>query len=267
VGPRGATVVDWDGQLITDDVKPRAGTSGTFACFRSRALPAGSYRVAIRVFDDEASAVANVGGRLVTRDFDLPTANNAVDVPLSVNPLDNCDPEPNAAAPPCTGAEAHDVRCSLVSPLSFAWEGGLALWGDSSQLTPQNAYDRVRDFYQDTTRPDMTCTAAVPRCSRDSRVVTASDVTRVVNEPSVVAAFGAGPPVYGYDDRANDGTVLILRRPDGRGVVIGSPCAGCFVANPVTPALLAINPVLRGLEQQMLSTDGCAGFRSPGASF
>jgi hypothetical protein len=39
------------------------------------------------------------------------------------------------------------------------------------------------------------------------------------------------------------------------------------VANPVTPALLAINPVLRGLEQQMLSTDGCAGFRSPGASF
>jgi hypothetical protein len=264
VTPGDTLALPWEGTQTTDDVKPRPGTNATFACLRSRTLPAGSYRVAIRVFDDAASAAANVDGRIVTRDFDLPSAPATVDVPLSVNALDTCDPQPGAAAPACTGAEAHDVPCSLVEQLTFAWEGGLAFSGDASQLTPPASYGRLRKFYQDANKPDMTCMTQVPRCTRDSRVVTTADLTRVLNDPDLLAAYGPATPVYGYDIRANDGQVLILRRLDATSLAIGVACSGCLVARPLTPALNAVVPLLGTLEQQMMSTSACLAFRPAG---
>ena len=107
--------------------------------------------------------------------------------------------------------------------------------------------------------PDLNCATAIPRCARDSRVVTTADVARVLTDPGVVSAYAAGlTPVYGYDFRANDGAVLVLRRPDGTSLAIGGECDGC--ARPLTPALRAVPPVLSLLEQQMFATPACAAF-------
>ena len=228
----------------TDEEKARPGGGASFTCLRSHALPAGAYRVSIRVFDDAASAAGNVGGRIVTRDFSLPASGGVVDVPLAVNAVDTCDATPSASAPACTGLEAHDVPCSLAEPLAFAWEGGLSFYGEASQLTPPATYGRRRTYYMGT-MPDLTCATAIPRCTRDSRVVTTSDIARAINEPTVLAAYATTTPVYGYDYRANDGQILILRRPDGTSLGIGSTCNGCSptaVANPLTPALSVSAP-------------------------
>ena len=87
-------------------------------------------------------------------------------------------------------------------------------------------------------------------------------MARVLTHPDVVAAYARGvPPVYGYDHRANDGSVLVMRRPDGTALVIGGDCNGCTsIARPLTPALRAVPPVFSLLEQQMFATPACAAF-------
>ena len=253
-----SVAVPWDAIQVTDDEKPRPNGAAPFSCVRSHPLPAGRYRVAIRVFDDQPTAAAAIGGRTVTRDFELPSAGNVVDVPLGATALDRCDPAPDAATPICTGTEARDVPCSLAEPLAFAFEGGLGAWFESSELTPPVTFARRRVFTFNP-MPDLTCATAIPRCARDSRVVTTADVARVLTDPGVVSAYAAGlTPVYGYDYRANDGAILVLRRPDGTSLGIGGDCDGC--ARPLTPALKAVPPVFGLLEQQMFATPACSAF-------
>ena len=179
--PAGASVaVPWDGVQITDDEKPRPNGGAPFSCVRLHPLAAGRYRVAIRVFDDQTAAAAAIGGRTVTRDFELPNAGNVVDVPLAATALDRCDPAPDAATPICTGTEARDAPCSLAEPLGFAFEGGLGLWYDSSGLAPPATFARRRVFTFNP-MPDLNCSTAIPRCARDSRVVTTADLARVAH--------------------------------------------------------------------------------------
>ncbi|HEY7375933.1 MAG TPA: hypothetical protein VIF57_27485 [Polyangia bacterium] len=261
VSPGELLAVPWNGIVTSNGEKMRANSLGTFGCVHSTALAAGAYRVAVRVFDDADSGAARIGGRVVTRDFALPATGGALEVPLGATAADVCDPSPGTPAPACTGAEAHDVPCSLGAPLAFAWEGGLSLFYDSSGLTPPSAYQRQRSS-TDPNHPAMTCAAAVPRCTRDSRAVTTSDVARVVNEASVAGAFAAGTPVYGYDERNNDGGVLVLRRADGTAVAIGSSCGNCTgIERPLTPGMIAVVPVLRALDMQMMDTPACVAFR------
>ena len=265
VAPGDEIDVGWDALEVTDDEKPRPNGGAPFWCVRSRVLPAGHYRVAVRVFDDMDAAAGNVGGRVVTRDFSLPGV--AVDVPLAINALDACDAAPAASPPTCTGTEAHDVPCSLGEALTFAWEGGLSFYGDASRLIPPATYERTRTFFMGTPMPDVTCAAPIPRCARDSRVVTTSDITRALNPPDVLAAYGSNTPVYGYDARANDGAVLILRRPDGTSLAIGSMCVGCSpasIARPLTPGLSSAVLWFATLDRQMLNTPTCVVLRAPG---
>jgi hypothetical protein len=258
VPPGGSIAASWNGVHVTNDEKARADGLGSFGCVRSHPLPAGRYRVAIRVFDDQTTAAAAVGGRTVTRDFELPSAGNVVDVPLAATALDRCDPAPDAVTPICTGTEARDAPCSLPESLAFAFEGGLGAWFDSSKLTPPVTFARQRVFTLNP-MPDLNCATAIPRCARDSRVVTTADVARVLTDPGVVSAYAGGlTPVYGYDHRANDGAVLVLRRPDGTSLAIGGECDSC--ARPLTPALRAVPPVFSLLEQQMFATPACAAF-------
>lgn len=85
IAPGQTTAVDWNAVVAT--VEQKSGAQGApFMCVRYTALLAGRYRVAIRVFEDAASAAKNTGGRTVTRDFSLPADTSAVDVPLSVDP-------------------------------------------------------------------------------------------------------------------------------------------------------------------------------------
>ena len=76
VMPGAPLEVRWDAIRTTDDTK--AG----FACVHSRALPAGKYRVSVRVFDDPEAARTSAGGRTVTQDFDLPAPSDTVAVAL-----------------------------------------------------------------------------------------------------------------------------------------------------------------------------------------
>jgi hypothetical protein len=254
----GSVVAPWNGIELTDSEQQLPDGGALVSCARSRLLPAGRYRVAIRVFDDQTAAAAAIGGRTVTRDFELPSAGNVVEVPLGARALDRCDPAPDAAAPICTGAEPRDVPCSLAEPLGFAFEGGLGFSYDSSALAPPATFARRRVFTS-APMPDLNCSTAIPRCARDSRVVTTADLARVLTDPAVVSAYAGGvTPVYGYDHRANDGAVLVLRRPDGTSLAIGGDCDGC--ARPLTPALKAVPPVFSLLEQQMFATPACAAF-------
>jgi hypothetical protein len=128
----------------------------------------------------------------------------------------------------------------------------------SSELAPPVTFARRRVFNSNP-MPDLNCSTAIPRCARDSRVVTTADVARVLADPGVVSAYARGvTPVYGYDHRANDGAVLVLRRPDGTSLAIGGECDGC--ARPLTPALEAVPPVFSLLEQQMFATPACSAF-------
>ena len=76
--------------------------------------------------------------------------------------------------------------------------------------------------------------------------------------------MAAATPVYGYDSRANDGQVLILRRLDATSLAIGTACSNCAVSRPLTPALTAVVPLLGTFEQQMMSTSACLAFRPAG---
>jgi hypothetical protein len=258
--PVGASVaVDWDAVHIKDEQKTNAN-GAPFSCVRSQVLPAGQYRVAVRVFDDLTSAATHLGGRVVTRDFPLPSPADEVDVPLGAVPADECDASPSASAPVCTGAEARDRPCSLSEEITFAWQGGNSptVESDSFELTPPAIYKRSRVFRDDT--PDLACTAPIPRCTRDSRVITTSDiVVRVLAHPEIRAAFARGTtPVYGYDARANDGTILILYRADGASLGIGSECPTC--SRPLTAAMRAVVSVLVDLGRQQTATPACSAF-------
>jgi len=226
---------------------------GTYTCVNSRALPAGRYRIAIRVFDDATSAGSKQGGRLVTQDFQLPTAAGVLEVPVGTVQSDPCGAAPTAATPPCTGAEAHDQACALPFTMAYGADGGRGISLDSVLLMPPAAYTLTRTF-SDSAKPTAQCTAALPICSRDARVVTAADVTRVLTQPTVAAAFGADTPVVGYDSRPTDGRILLLHRPDGESLGIGDSAQG-----KVVPAELAdVKTVLGLLDTQMASVPGCA---------
>jgi len=56
--------------------------------------------------------------------------------------------------------------------------------------------------------------------------------------------------------------VLVLRRPDGTSLAIGSSCDGCTaIQRPLTPGMLAVVPVLQALDTQMMDTPACVAFR------
>ncbi|HEY4187134.1 MAG TPA: hypothetical protein VGP07_18810 [Polyangia bacterium] len=236
----------WDAVAVAEEDR------GSYTCVDSRALPAGRYRVAIRVYADAASAANDQGGRLVTQDFQLPTETGVLEVPVGTVQPDPCADAPTAALPTCTGAEPHDQACALSLSMMYAREGGLSTSTDAEAIAPPAAYTRTRTF-TDPATPTAQCMAALPICSRDARVVTTGELSRVLTQATVVAAFGANTPVVGYDSRANDGSILVLRRPDGKSLGIGQSAQG----NVVPPDFAAVTAVMSRLENQMADDPAC----------
>jgi hypothetical protein len=137
--------------------------------------------------------------------------------------------------------------------MSYALEGGLGAYFDSSALAPPNAFTLTRTYNTGGMVARM-CTAAVPSCSRDAREVTTSDVTRVLASPTVVAAFGTPTPVFGYDSRPSDGSILVLRDPEGKSLGIGADRPDALVPQ----ALQDVQTVFNRLDLQMRATPACA---------
>ena len=158
-----------------------------------------------------------------------------------------------AGTPACTGSEARDSACTLALSLSYGAEGGLVASSSSSAIAPPAAYSFTQTFTR-STMPNQQCMAALPLCARDARVVTTSDLTRVLTDPVVAGAFGANMPVFGYDSRPVDGSIFVLHRPDGQTVGIGSSRTD----TPVPPELLQAQKVLSRLDAQMLGDPACA---------
>jgi hypothetical protein len=239
--------VAWNAIAITEEDR------GTYRCVRSTPLPAGRYRIAIRVYDDATSAVNMVGGREVTQDFSLPTTTGVLEVPLGTAQADPCAGPSTAATPVCTGGEAHDQACRLPLSMSYGAEGGRGLSSDASTIAPPATYTLTRTFVAAAT-PTEQCTVPLPLCSRDAHVVTTGDVTRVLTMPTVVAAFGADTPVFGVDSRPYDGRILVLHRSDGNSLGIGDAAP----ASPVPAPIADVKTVLDRLDAQMSSDPACA---------
>jgi len=240
-------MVSWDAYAVTEEDR------GTYTCVRSSALPAGRYRIAIRVYDDASSALNMVGGREVTQDFQLPAAGGVLEVPVGAVQADPCAAPSTGATPACTGGEPHDQACVLSFSMGYGQEGGLGVSIDAATVAPPASYTRTRMF-SSPAMPDQQCTVALPLCSRDAHVVTTSDLTRVLTDPAVAAAFGANTPVFGQDSRPYDGRILVLHRPDGESLGIGDSTPGSVVP----PRLAAVTTVLGRLEAQMSSAPACA---------
>jgi len=240
--------VMWDAVERVDEDR------GTYTCVRSRLVSPGRHRIAIRVYDDADSARDLRGGRIVTQDFDLPVAGGVLQVPLSVLQPDPCAGPAATTTPACTGAEPRDSACTLPLSMSYGADGGLVYRTRSSSIAPLAAYSVTQKFPGSTTMPDQQCMAALPLCARDARVVTTSDLTRTLTNPVVAGAFGADMPVFGYDSRPVDGTILVLRRADGQTVGIGSSRPGAVVP----PELLEAQKLLSRLDAQMLGDPACA---------
>jgi hypothetical protein len=137
--------------------------------------------------------------------------------------------------------------------MTYGQEGGLVDRTDSSTIAPPAAYGFTRKFANRTTMSDQQCMVPLPLCARDARVVTTSDLTRVLTNAVVAGAFGTDLPLFGYDPRPTDGTILVLHRSDGKTLGIGRSGPGA----EVPPELLEAQTVLSRLDGQMLGDSAC----------
>jgi len=240
---------------------------GSFGCVRRTPLPAALYSVTVPV-SDRADAILAGPRRVVSRSFELPAPGDVVEVALTEAPGDAGAPdagvcEQEGPAPACAAPWDPASPCALDNAYTFGWEGGFSLWRDGSELVPPNRYSRTRTFM--APQPAITCRNFVPRCGADHDTFTTADVVEAFAAPDVVAALAQGKPqVYGYDSRPGDGTILAVRRIDGRGLFIGDPCGSAMPCqHPITPGLTRLKAILLRIEAQQLATPGCEALREP----
>jgi hypothetical protein len=234
-------------------------------CVDPLPLPAGQYSVSVPLFD--SADVARSGGtpaRVAGRTFTLPAPGDLVELivaPPAVSAPPPC--EMPTTVPVCAPPWSSDVACALDSAYTIAWEGGNGLWSESSQLTPPNAYKLTRRYAEP--QPELACTNALPRCGAGYDRFTTADLIAALGAPDVVAAFAQPTPLlYGYDSRANDGSVLVLRRPDGHGLLIGGRCGiGSPCAREVTAGMAHLESLIIKLLDQQRAAPGCEALRSP----
>jgi hypothetical protein len=233
--------------------------TGTTQCSRLGVLPAGKYRVAVRAYETPEDAERGVRGWVVTRDFELPAPGGVVDVPIGARAAEPCEAAATATVPTCTGHEARETACNLPTTISFSNAGGeLASYYETYGAAPPATFSAARTANTPGIVVPAPCATAIPRCSGDARVVTTSDVTRVLSEPSIAAAFATPATVFG--GTAGFNYRLEVQRADGTGISIGSPCVppdGCTRA--LTPAAFDVQMALRTLYWQRVA-DGCVDF-------
>jgi hypothetical protein len=233
----------------------------TFQCVRRTPLPAARYAVSVPLFDATGAPLGTVG-----REFPLPSAA-PVELVFAPSPADaGADGPPactSGAAPVCAAPFSPALTCDLDDEYSFGLDGGLSRQRDQSRITPPGRYTRTRTFAD--AQPPVSCSNDIPRCGATFDRFTTADLVEALSAPDVVAAFAASPPeVHGRDPRPVDGTLLLVQRRDGHGVLIGAPCAGgSFCGLPVTPGLAHLAAVLTRLDRQQLEGAGCEALRDP----
>ncbi len=146
--------------------------------------------------------------------------------------------------------------CELAARYEYGDIGGLRLFTERSFLEPGNRYSRVRSPVVVGT-PLLSCAPALPACGT-SGAITASEIEGAFRHPDVRSALAeAAPPLFGRDTRPVDGTVLEVKRADGRGVLIGQGCASPNGCRAIPAGVAQLGRLLRELDRQQLAAPEC----------
>lgn len=235
--------------------------AGEPACVWKRPLPAGRYRVAVKVYPTAEDAAARRGGREVTADFVLATIDEIVDLALSEQPM--CDANPSQAVTACKGNEPRDTACDLSEEIEIVTEPPRATDRRETLRLGPGSRVIVASERPGSGEPPVSCTSALPRCSRDSRVVTTGDFARALALPDVQAAFAVQPELYGEFAQTYDGSTFLIRRADGTALRLGPDCRNSTPAlcpKPFTPDIRNLWGVVTRMTDQLRADPTCAAF-------
>jgi hypothetical protein len=175
-------------------------------------------------------------------DAALPPANGDADA-SDLGMGSDLAPSPDAGGSPVEVAPA--ASCALPALLTFGWDGGDAIYEDTYALDPSAGMTITRTY--STVGPAVmhTCTPALPPCGAPG-VVSVSTVDQDLAAADVQDAFSLNtPPVYGVDERSEDGqvwSITLAGELAGAGrIFVGEPCP-----SPVTNSC---QPVPAGVQR------------------
>jgi hypothetical protein len=171
---------------------------------------------------------------------------------------------PSPQPPPvCAWPWDPAVACRLETSYTFGRIGGFSDELQASELTPPSTYTLTRTIFGGT-MPPVSCTNQLPRCGGSNETYTTADIVQALAAPDVVAALAQPEPlVYGEDDRLADGSVLSVRRADGRGLDLGGPCRRIGICKrPLTEGMARLAAILGKIASQQRALPGCEALRS-----
>jgi hypothetical protein len=149
--------------------------------------------------------------------------------------------------------------CDFKGSYEYGAIGGLRITVDRAFLKPGNSYQYTRSPVRGD-GPTRSCTPLMPPCGAQG-VISAHDIeTSGLQNADVQAALAQPtPPLFGRDLRPVDGTVLELKRHDGRGLLIGADCPATFSScRAIPPGVARLRDLLLALDKQQLATPECA---------
>lgn len=174
------------------------------------------------------------------------------------------DAPPDAASadrPPILDAFSPvDRPCDFAEDYEYGPVGGLVAYTDRSYLSPGNRYRHVRT----PVRGDgatLSCEVPVPACSM-AYLTTAFYLAPRLANPEVTAALSpSSPPLFGFDERPMDGTVLELKTARGS-LLMGSECGTRTPCRAIPQVIRELKSQLLNLDTQQLAMPACqaAGF-------
>lgn len=142
------------------------------------------------------------------------------------------------------------ASCTLDQSYVIATSGGLMsnrnsyVLSASGKLTVTNVAESID--------PDagvrFSCSVDLPACG--SAKVDSSDLAAAFQAPGVIAAFGDGSKVLGFDSRPMDGSVWVFQRADGKRILLGGPCNGASGCTAIPADVEALGKVIGDLFQQ-----------------
>jgi hypothetical protein len=190
--------------------------------------------------------------------------------PLGPPPTDDSGPVANARAgndaEPATGtgrASETTRTCDFATKYEYGYLGGFRAWVDRSHLAPGNMYSHSRTTFG-AGGATRTCSPAMPKCGALD-IITAYDIeVHDLGRADVQAALAKPtPPLFGRDTRPVDGVVFEFKRADGRGFLVGEPCADPGECRTIPVGIAQLKRRLLDLDRQQLAAPECQGLGTP----
>jgi hypothetical protein len=165
-----------------------------------------------------------------------------------------CNPPTDAAAP----------LCSLWSPLTFGYEGGLVAYQDSYFLDDGANMTITRNYFfrAGMDGPQVrSCAPTLPACGAPG-VVSVSTIAQDLTDPTVQIVLRlTSSTTYGDNRTIMDAPVWSITRAGGGKILVGYPCPAPATAwcQPVGPGIQRLADHLKSLASAMVASPDCAG--------